>query len=254
MKVQAAKEGRALNEGQNQSRGQETANAEKYRITVELRQVILNYWNPGKEPVGIPGPTAIVVGGKHCRLSNISKDGTWEENEDFFVGKERVQRTAGQSAKAHMPEWQKIREHNPALFEGIQGFEVYAQPAAVVDGIIQAWQLQALSMKFPGGVLQRDMLGSYRSAAAQAMMKALNWIDSPILGKMTPCLQLTDTDLAHKLKAFAEKEKELLRVELEVKALKEKVKPDLAMKVSEVWRICYRTVEWRQNKLLEANH
>ena len=210
--------------------------------------MILNYWHPGKDPVGIPGPTAIVVAGKHCRLSNIVADGTWTETEKFFVGHEKVRRIAGQSARAHMPEWQRIREEAPGLFEGIQGFEVYAQPVAVVDGIIQGWQLQALSMKFPGGVLQRDMLGSYRSAAAQAMMKALNWIDSPIFGKMTPCLQLTDTDLAHKLKAFAEKEKEQLRVELEVKALKEKVKPDLVMKVSEVWRICYRTVEWRQKQ------
>ena len=80
MKELAAKEGRVLNEGQNQTRGQETANAEKYRITVELRQVILNYWHPGKDPAGIPGPTAIVVAGKHCRLSNIAKNGTWKEN------------------------------------------------------------------------------------------------------------------------------------------------------------------------------
>ena len=239
----AEKEGKSLNEGQRQSRGQETADAAKYRITVELCQVILNYWHPGKDPVGIAGPTAIVVAGKHCRLSNIAKDGTWKENEEFYVGKVKTQRIAGESARAHMPEWQRIRNENPGLFEGPQAFEVYAQPAAVVDGIIQGWQLQALSQRFPGGILQRDMLGSYRSAAAQASMKALNWIDSPILGKMTPCLQLTDTDLARRLKVFAEQEKELLRQELVVKARTEKVKPYLVMKVPEVWRICSRRLE-----------
>ena len=51
---------------------------------------------------------------------------------------------------------QRSREEAPGLFEGTQGFEVYAQPAAVVDGIIQGWQLQALSMKFPGADFCRD--------------------------------------------------------------------------------------------------
>ena len=38
------------NEGQSQSRGQETEDAEKYRIIVELRQVILDYFKPGVAP------------------------------------------------------------------------------------------------------------------------------------------------------------------------------------------------------------
>ena len=69
--------------GMTQSRGQESANAEKYRITVELRQVILNYFKDGVDPVGIPGPTAIVVGGTHCRLSNIDEQGCWRKTEEF---------------------------------------------------------------------------------------------------------------------------------------------------------------------------
>ena len=140
-----------------------------------------------------------------------------------------------------MPEWQKMRNVQPELFGGPQRFEVYAQPASVVDGIIQAWELEALAELFPGGILQRDMLGSYRSSTAQGMMKAFNFLDSPILGKMTPCLQLTDTDIARRLKVLAEKEKELIRQELQLKAMQEKVPAYLVMKVPEIWRICSRT-------------
>ena len=130
-----------------------------------------------------------------------------------------------------------MRLLSPELFQGPQAFEVYGQPAAVVDNIIAGWQLEALSEHFPGGILQRDMLGSYRSASSQATMQALNWIDSPILGKMTPVLQLTDTDLARRLKVHAEKEKDHLRQLLKLKAMKEGVRPSFVMKAPEVWRI-----------------
>ena len=140
-----------------------------------------------------------------------------------------------------MPEWQRLRNQHPEMFEGPQRFEVFAQPAAVVYGIIQAWQLEDLAKLFPGGLLQRDMLGSYRSAQSQAMMKFLNFVDAPIVGKMTPCLQLTDTDCARKLKVLAEVEKETLRQELKLKAMMERTPEKLVMKPPEIWRICSRT-------------
>ena len=49
------------------------------------------------------------------------------------------------------------------------------------------------------------MLGSYSSASSQARMKALNWNGSLIVwAKLTPVLQLTDTDMARRLKIIAE--------------------------------------------------
>ena len=142
-----------------------------------------------------------------------------------------------------MPEWRYLRTQFPDAFRGPQAFEVYSQPAAVVDNIIAGWQLEALSEKYPGGILQRDMLGSYRSAPSQAMMQALHWIDSPILGKMTPVLQLTDTDLARRLKVLAEKEKDLLRQLLKLKAEQAGRRPDYVMKAPDVFRIIARTAQ-----------
>ena len=78
-------------------------------------------------------------------------------------------------------------------------------------------------------------------------MQALNWIDSPILGNLTPVLQLTDTDLARRLKVHAEEEKDQLRQLLRHKALKEGVRPTFVMTTPEVFRIVARTAECDQH-------
>jgi hypothetical protein len=91
----------AINQGQTQMRGQETEDGEKYRITVELRQLILHYFDKDKDPVGIPGPTCLIVGGAHCRLSNISLDGRWIKSEKFWYDKKEQVHVAGQSARTH---------------------------------------------------------------------------------------------------------------------------------------------------------
>ena len=91
-----------MNEGHAQTQWQESTNAEEFRTTVELGQVILNYFHPTKEPVGIPGLT-IVVAGKHCRLSNISERGTWRRTAEFWIGKKHVVQMEG-TARQHMPE------------------------------------------------------------------------------------------------------------------------------------------------------
>ena len=221
---------------------------------MELRQVILKYFKDGADPVGIPGPTAIVVGASHCRLSNIDEKGCWIRTEEFWLGSTHVVHVEGTAAKGRLAGWMQMRRQFPELFEGPQAFEVYGQPAAVVDNIIAAWQLEALSEQFPGGILQRDMLGSYRSSSSQATMQALNWIDSPILGTMTPVLQLTDTDLARRLKVHAEQETDHLRQLLKLKAMKEGVRPSFVMKVPEVWRIVSRTAQWDQHRHHHHHH
>ena len=81
----------------------------KYRITVELRQVILNYFKDGKDPVGIPGPTAIVVGGSHCRLSNIDEKGCWIRTDEFWLGSQHQVHVEGTSAQGRLAAWRQIR-------------------------------------------------------------------------------------------------------------------------------------------------
>jgi hypothetical protein len=248
---EASREGQAVpNEGQSQTRGQESENADKCRITVELRQVILHFFSKDRDPVGIPGPTCVIVAGNHCRLSNIDEHGRWKRTERFWYDGKEVVHEEGRSARNSMLAWQTLRRKRPGLFEGLS---VMAQPAAVVDNIIQAWQLEELGDQYPCSICQRDMLGSYRSASSQKAMQVIGMLDAPILGKMTAVLQVTDTDIARPLKVIAAEEKEALRAELKLKAVQEGVKESFVCKAPEVMRIVARSIKRLNSKLIQEN-
>ena len=238
------------NEGQSQSRGGECEDADKYRITVELRQVILHYFEEGKDPVGIQGPTAIVVAGKHCRLDNIGEDGKFIRSERFwYEGKETVH-TAGQPAGALARSWRTLRQSRPDLFEAVK---IYQQPAAVVDSIIQAWMVEELGERYPSSLCQRDMLGSYRCLSSVEAMQVVNMLDSAIAGKMTPVLQMTDTDFARRLKVLGQQAKEEVRQELKLKAIQEKKKETFHCGCREILEIVVRSVKKLEEEAVKGN-
>ena len=55
-------------QGMMHNRGHDNNQANKFGITVELRQVILNYFSADKNPVGYLGRSLVVVGGAHARF------------------------------------------------------------------------------------------------------------------------------------------------------------------------------------------
>ena len=132
-------------ESKKQGRGADADKARKFRVTLELRQVVKNYCStdPEAPPVGVMGKSLLIVGGSHCRLSNISANGKWLKDESFWVGKEHVQRWAGQSAGVHMLEWRRLRD-NPETQHLLEKVDVMAQPAAVTDGVIFTWVAEDL--------------------------------------------------------------------------------------------------------------
>ena len=67
----------------SQLRGNQESGAEKYRITVELAQVVRNYFDAELDPVGELAQTLVIVPGTHARLSNISDEGTFLKDEVF---------------------------------------------------------------------------------------------------------------------------------------------------------------------------
>ena len=117
--VQAAKNaGLPLpNQGQSQTRGGECEDAEKYRITVELRQVILHYFED-RDPEGFVGTTAVIVGGKHCRLSNINSEGKFIRSERFFYQGQETVHEAGKPAGPLARTWRSLRAES---FRGARG-------------------------------------------------------------------------------------------------------------------------------------
>ena len=73
---------------------------EKFRITYEARHILKNYLEGSEaERVGLQWQGALVVkGAVHCRLSNITAEGTWKESEVYVYGGKTYRRIAGKSA------------------------------------------------------------------------------------------------------------------------------------------------------------
>ena len=92
-----------------QTRGAYSDEARKFRITLDLAQVLQGYvTHSGAAPRGEIGRPMLVVGGVHCRLDNISMEGKWLESEEFSVSGERVTRLAGNPVGNLMQAWMGI--------------------------------------------------------------------------------------------------------------------------------------------------
>ena len=76
-------------------RGVGSAEDEKWRCTVEHRLVLKNYFKQGEDPEAYNWrPALIVKTASHCRLSNITAEGTWREDEQFEAAGKVVMRSA----------------------------------------------------------------------------------------------------------------------------------------------------------------
>ena len=120
-----------------QKRGWDDDQASKFRITVELRQVVKGWFGSGV-PTGELGDSLVIVPGTHARLSNISEDGRWVKTEKFKIGNKKAVRIAGGKAGCIMQSWRELRSKSPELFEGIS---LMQQPATVMDNILNNWAL-----------------------------------------------------------------------------------------------------------------
>ena len=56
---------------------------EKFRVTLECRHAVLGFF--AGEPISVQLPPLLIMYGVHCRLSNISKDRRWIEDEEFMI-------------------------------------------------------------------------------------------------------------------------------------------------------------------------
>jgi hypothetical protein len=237
-----------------QKRGWDNEVAMKFRITVELRQVILNYFKTGEnsaDPVGILGETVVIVAGVHCRLNNISEDGKWIKTEKFIVGGKEKVHFAGKSVGNVMQAWRALRQERPELLEGIS---VTQQPAAVVDSVITTWSIMEMAAKYPCMLWQRDLSGGggFSSQAKQAM-KIAGQVPTWIAGKMTPVLQITDTDFAFLMKSYAEEVKRDVRVQLEAVAAQANKEVSLRCGALEIMQIIAGSLKKLKEKTMQKN-
>ena len=178
-------------------RGVGSSQQEKWRCTIEHRCIILHYLDPEKTPVGLNWKPALVVKtAAHCRLSNIDDNGRWLKDEQYVYGGYVVQRLAGKSAGKLLQPWLEARKKG-----FLKDWEVFGQPAAVVDSIIQTWMLQSQQESFPCSIWTRDMLNASQNADVQTVQKLCQQLHTQVKGGVTDLIQITDTDMSMSLKS-----------------------------------------------------
>ena len=194
-------------DGQSQTRGDQKSGDEKFRITLECRQAVLN-WFGDEDPVGVVLPPVLVLWGVHCRLSNITKERTWKEDETFTVAGVEVKRhKGGKIPNSMMSDLLDLRDKRPELFANVV---VMQQPSATVDEVIIGWGMEDLMERFPQFLLQRDLVSGALSENAKLAAKIAHAVCCWVGPGMTPVCQLTDTDIAFVLKSFIRRSKDRL--------------------------------------------
>ena len=73
-------------DGASQMRQTARAEGSRFRVTLEVAQVVRNVWKPHEAPTVSHCKPILVVPGAHGRLSNIGEDGCFLNDEIFEVG------------------------------------------------------------------------------------------------------------------------------------------------------------------------
>ncbi len=75
--------------------------------------------------------------GQYGRLSNISAEGTFIEDELLVLKGKEIVRRAGESCGSLMCKWRELRDTGTSEERDLLSkFEIYQQPAGIVDGIL----------------------------------------------------------------------------------------------------------------------
>ena len=220
---------------------------ERFRITYEARQVLLQVLDePSKPVVGLVGKGLLVVPGQWARLSNISQDGKWIRTERFRVGAKEKVHSAGASVGKILLSYRKLRQAHPEL---VAKLDIMSQPAANVDSVILSWVIEGQATEYPCSVWQRDCFSSVFSDTAAESMALAQQISCLVAAKCTSKLQITDSDFAREFKAAVRHKLSSLRTEFQ--------EQQKFSGKSEVWRVgaleIVTSVVWAEEQLRQKN-
>ena len=204
-------------DGMAHLRGEATDNNDKYRITIDCEQVFYNVCDSSKPVKAGWDVVSVTMTGSHCDLSNVSMDRTWLRDQAFNYNGREVHYKAGE--KLHSMQAKALldsRDQHPELWQRMRdvGIEIYLQPAGFEDGIITKWKIEKQGQRFAVSIGVRDLFGGCLADSTKQAQNAISQLASHIAGKMGCALQLTDTDVAMRLKNRSAYELQDLRLEL----------------------------------------
>ena len=188
--------------GMAQTRQSGKGEGDRFRVTLECAQVVSNVFKPSEAPSVRHARPVLVVPGAHGRLSNISPEGLFIEDDVFNVKGKQKLRKANTSAGILMLPWRKLRDNgDPEMKRFFEEIEVMQQPAAFCDGVIIAWIAEMRKKEGYDKVISvRDMFAGGLSGSCRRMSALCGQLLTFIAGKMTPVMQVTDTAVAFSLK------------------------------------------------------
>ena len=172
-------------DGMTQMRQAAAAEADRFRVTLELSQLVRNVYRPGVPLEVSHGIPVLIVPGQHARLSNISEDGTFIQDEVFEVKRKQKVRKAGSSAGNLMLSWRKLRDHGSEETKSfLKSIEVMQQPSAFADGVICSWTAEMRCRReAPQMVVVRDMFAGGLSQSTKRVSIVSNQLRAYICGK-----------------------------------------------------------------------
>ena len=189
----------------SQKRDCTNVDEDKARVCFQPRQAVLNYFDSSQFPVGKILPSLLVLQAPHNRLSNIDNQGRYIKAQTFYVAGKEVKHVPTRLCSSNVVrQYVELRNKFPELFTKLV---VMFSPSACVDEVIYCWDLEDLSNRFPQMLETRDLMGAPATPTSKIAKRAVSCIAAWISPGMTPCGQLTDTDLAFPAQAGARRKK-----------------------------------------------
>ena len=183
-------------DGMTQLRGECHGNQDKFRITVDLEQIVLGFCDePEVSPRADFGLTSVIFTGKHFREHNVDENRCYIEDEKYFRDGIEVCHLAGTRVEAGLGnQILDFREDHPEMFKEMKelGFRFYQQPAGFEDSLISCWKIQEQQKVHGINLSLRDLFTGALSKWAREQSFICQQICSWIRGKVTALIQTAD--------------------------------------------------------------
>ena len=118
-----------------------------------------------------------------------------------------------------------------------------------MDEIVASWACQDLGERCKSCVHQRDLFSAALTDTVKKIMAILHQIPAWIAAKMTPCMQLTDTDLAFLVKKAVNRMKTELARDMRKRARLRGEKESFKCGLEEIIKVC----QCAHNEMVEVN-
>ena len=191
------------NEGMTQLRGSSNSEQDKFRITVDLEQACLGFFDETVDPKAVWGITSIILVGAHFRLENVDKNRCWKKSEIYTVSGEQKTYKAGTRVPGSLGKaLLDFRETHAELYHKMHalGCRFYQQPAGFEDAVLTQWKIEEQAKMWGQTLSLKDLWAGYMCETSRKAEFAHNQVQSKIRAKITAMCQVTDTHVTRPVK------------------------------------------------------